>query len=67
MSDMLGCLPTEEDELSLPVAPVNKLIKEAVPNHRVSLNRNFSKSQSERDVVLERTLLIKNFFTLMVL
>ena len=51
MSDMLGCLPTEEDELSLPVAPVNKLIKEAVPSHRVSLNFNFSKYESQRDVL----------------
>jgi len=31
----LGGLMNDEDELSLPVAPVNKLIKEAVPNHRV--------------------------------
>jgi hypothetical protein len=39
----MDLVPNElvEDELSLPVAPVNKLIKEAVPNHRVSFLNAF--------------------------
>ena len=34
--DGTGSLALEEEELTLPIAAVNKLIKEAVPKYRVS-------------------------------
>ena len=35
--DGTGSLAIEEEELTLPIAAVNKLIKEAVPKYRVIL------------------------------